>query len=131
MPSIVAAVVLAVHGAIHLIGFFVPWQLATVEGFPYRTTLLAGLVDVGPAGIRAVGALWLLVAAGFVLAGFGVWRGEPWAVGVAAGLALGSLVLCVFGLPDAAAGIVVNVAILAAAAFLLVIDTGTTSLTSK
>jgi hypothetical protein len=30
---------IAAHGLIHLIGFVVPWQLAAVAGFPYRTTL--------------------------------------------------------------------------------------------
>ncbi len=75
MLSIIAAIVLAAHGAIHVIGFVVPWQLASVDGFPYRTTVLAGLIDVGPVGIRAIGAAWLLIAAGFVLAGVAVWRG--------------------------------------------------------
>ncbi len=131
MLSIVAAVVLVVHGAIHLIGFVVPWQLAAVEGFQYRTSVLAGLVDVGPVGIRAVGAVWLIVAAGFVLAGFGVWRGEPWAYGLSAALALGSLVLCVVGLPETAAGIVVNVGILAMAAYVAVAGLPGASFASK
>ncbi len=131
MLSIVSAVVLAVHGAIHLIGFVVPWQLGTVEGFQYRTTVLAGLIDVGPAGIRAVGAVWLIVAVGFVVAGFGVWRGEPWAVGLAVVLALGSLVLCVFGLPDSSAGILVNVGILAAAVYVLMTGPGPSLFVSK
>lgn len=131
MLSVVAAVVLAVHGAIHLIGFVVSWQLGVVQGFGYRTTVLAGLIDVGPVGIRGVGAVWLLVAVGFVLAGFAIWRGEPWAVGLSAALAFGSLTLCVLGLPDSAAGIVVNVAILAVAAYVLMIGTGAMPFVSR
>lgn len=43
----VAAAVLAVHGLIHLIGFLVPWPIAQVEGFAYRTTALGGSVELG------------------------------------------------------------------------------------
>src|SRR5450759_745041 len=32
----IAAVLLALHGVIHLIGFVVPWRIATLEGFVYR-----------------------------------------------------------------------------------------------
>lgn len=43
MTRYAAAVVVAAHGVIHLIGFVVPWRLADVEGSPYRTTVLAGV----------------------------------------------------------------------------------------
>ena len=128
MLSLVAAVVLAIHGLIHLIGFVVPWQLATVDGFPYRTTLLAGALDVGGAGARAVGGLWLVCAVGFVVAGFAIWRGEPWAIPLAVGLALASLVLCVLGLPESAVGIAVNVAILVVVACLVLTGQTTSGL---
>lgn len=119
MLSIAAAVVLAVHGAIHLIGFVVPWQLASVEGFPYRTTQLAGLVDVGAVGARAVGVIWLALAFGFIVASWVVWREEPWAVDLVVAVALGSLIVCVLGLPESAAGVFVNLAILTIAAYLV------------
>lgn len=118
MLSIAGAVVLAVHGLIHLIGFVVPWQLATVEGFPYRTTLLAGFLDVGVIGARAVGGLWLACGVGFVVAGIAEWRREPWAMSFIIGLALASLALCVLGLPESAFGIAVNIAILAVVGYL-------------
>jgi hypothetical protein len=63
----------------------------------YRMTLLAGLLDVGGVGARSVGALWLVCAVGFVVAGVALWRAEPWAMPLVVGLALGSLVLCVLG----------------------------------
>ncbi|HEU5205188.1 MAG TPA: hypothetical protein VFU17_12910 [Candidatus Limnocylindrales bacterium] len=119
MLQISAAVVLAVHGLIHLIGFVVPWQLATVDGFPYRTTVLAGYLDVGEIGARVVGGLWLACALGFVLAAFALWRGERRAMPLVVGLAIASLVLCVLGLPGSEFGVVVNVAILAVAAYLV------------
>jgi hypothetical protein len=52
---IAAAVVVAAHGLIHLIGFVVPWGIAVVEGFPYRTTALGGALALGEAGARIVG----------------------------------------------------------------------------
>ena len=49
-----AAIVLALHGAIHLIGFVAPWRIATLEGFAYRTTVFNGALDVRDAGARVV-----------------------------------------------------------------------------
>lgn len=131
MLSIAAAVVLAAHGVIHLIGFVVPWQLATVDGFPYRTTVLAGLLDVGGTGARAVGGLWLVCAVGFVVAAVALWRGEPWAMPLIIGLGLASLVLCVLALPESGLGVVVNVAILASAAYLALTGQTTTILVQR
>lgn len=110
-----AAVALALHGLIHLIGFVVPWGLAQVEGFPYRTTALAGAIELGDAGARAVGVAWLTLAVGFVVAAVALWRREPWAVPLAVGLAVASAVVCAAGLPEAAVGIAVDVAIVALA----------------
>lgn len=111
------AAVLAAHGLIHLIGFLVPWRIAEVEGFAYRTTALAGSVELGTTGAQVVGLAWLLIAVGFVVAAIGAWRRAAWALGLTAGLAIASLVVCVLGLPETVAGIVVNVAILAAVAW--------------
>jgi len=108
---------LALHGLIHLIGFVVPWKIASPEGFPYRTTILAGRVDLGDAGIRSVGVLWLLAALAFVLAGAGLWAGQSWWWPLAIGVAIASLVLCVLGLPDAWAGILANLLVLGFALF--------------
>jgi Flp pilus assembly protein TadB len=119
--SIVAGVVVAGHGLIHLIGFVVPWGLAQVEGFPYRTTALAGTLALGETGARLVGVVWLACAIGFVVAGLGIWRRASWAVPLTAALAAASIALCVLGLPEAVAGIVVNVAILAVAAWVVLV----------
>lgn len=114
MLQLLAAVGLAAHGLIHLIGFVVPWRLASLEGFPYRTTALNGALELGEAGARLVGLGWLAVAVGFVVAAVGVWQGASWSLPLVAALALISLGLCILGLPEAAAGIVVNLVILAA-----------------
>lgn len=112
-----ATAVLAAHGLIHLIGFLVPWRITEVEGFTYRTTALAGTVELGETGALVLGLAWLAIAAGFVVAAVGVWRRAAWAPGLTAGLAIASLVVCALGLPETVAGIVVNVAILAIVAW--------------
>jgi hypothetical protein len=111
-----AASLLAAHGLIHLIGFVVPWRIAQVEGFAYRTTVLGGNVELGATGAQVVGLAWLAIAVGFVVAGIGAWRRVAWALPLTAVLPVGSLVVCVLGLPETAAGIAVNVGILAALA---------------
>ena len=58
--------------------------------------------------------VWLVLAVGFVVAGVAAWRREAWAAPLTAVLAIGSIVVCALGLPEAAFGIVVNVAILGA-----------------
>jgi hypothetical protein len=115
----IAAILLALHGVIHLIGFVTPWRIATLEGFAYRTTVLNGALDVGDAGVRVVGLVWLGLTAGFLAAGYGVWRGKRWAVGLTGVLAVVSLVVCLLGLPETFAGIAINVVILAVVAYVV------------
>jgi hypothetical protein len=114
MVRTLAAALLAVHGLIHLLGFVVPWGIAQVEGFPYSTSALGGALALGEPGARLVGLVWLALAVGFVIAGVATWRRAAWAVPLTAVLAVGSIAVCVLGLPEAVFGIVVNVAILAA-----------------
>jgi hypothetical protein len=114
MARTLAAALLAAHGLIHLIGFVVPWGITQVEGFPYRTSALAGAIALGEPGARLVGVVWLVLAVGFVVAGVATWRRVAWAAPLTAVLAIGSIVVCALGLPEAKLGIIVNVAILAA-----------------
>ena len=114
---VATATVVAAHGFIHLIGFVVPWGLATVEGFAYRATALDGAIVLGDGGARALGVLWLVCAVGFVVAGLGIWRRAPWALPLAAALAVVSIAACVLGLPETVAGIAVNAAILGGVAW--------------
>jgi hypothetical protein len=114
MTRRIAAAVLTLHGLIHLIGFIVPWRLASVEGMPYTTSGLAGALDLGPIAVRILGLGWLALAVGFVIAGVGILHDRRWALSLTAVLAVWSLALCVLGLPETVAGIVVNVLILGA-----------------
>jgi hypothetical protein len=110
-----AALALAGHGAIHLIGFVVPWKIATVDGFAYRTSVLGSSFDVGDAGARALGIAWAIVAAAFVATAVAAWRHARTAPGAAASAAVASCVICALWLPETAAGMAVDVAIVAAA----------------
>ncbi len=66
MIQTIAAVLLAIHGIIHLIGFVTPWRIATLQGFIYKTTALNGALEVGDSGARLIGLVWLALAVGFV-----------------------------------------------------------------
>jgi hypothetical protein len=117
MRTTLAALALAGHGLIHLIGFVVPFGIAQLDGFPYRTAVLGGALDLGDAGARLVGVAWLLLAVGFVIVAVATWRGASWSRPVAAALAAASIAVCVLGLPEAGAGIVIDAAILGAVAW--------------
>lgn len=116
--QLAASIVLALHGLVHLIGFVVPWRLATIDGFPYRSAVLNASMEIGDLGVRALGVVWLALAVGFVVAAFGVWRGESWALLLTAVLAVVSLAVSVVGLPEAGAGIAINLVILGVIGYL-------------
>lgn len=112
MIRVIAAIALIVHGLIHLLGFVVPWRLANVEGFTYKTTLLSGNLDVGDAGIRVVGLLWLLGAIGLVAAGAALFASHPLWRPLTLWVTLFSLVITILGWPDSRFGALINVVIL-------------------
>ena len=108
------ALLMALHGIAHLPGFLNSWELVTLEEIPYRTTVLSGTLDVGDAGIRALGLLWLAAAVTFAVAAGGALTHGSWWIPWAAGAALGSLILSAVEWPDARIGVAVNALILAA-----------------
>ncbi len=107
------AAVLFAHGVAHLVGFVVPWKLVSTAEAPYRTTILGGVTDLGDAGARAVGVVWLVAALAFVLLAGAVLAGWNVKLWVFAMLALSS-VLCIVGWPEARIGLAVNAVLLAA-----------------
>ncbi len=110
----VAGALLAAHGIAHVVGFAIAWRLLTSTDLPYKTTLLAGRLDVGAAGIRLVGLLWLTLAASFVVVGvLTIVRGHI-SVGVVAAVAAASAILCLIEWPQARIGLFVNLGVLAA-----------------
>lgn len=112
MLPVIIGVFFVLHGLVHLLWFVVPWQVTTVDGLPYATTILAGRLDVGRAGIRIVGLLWLAVTVVWLAAGLALVFAAPWWPGLAAAAAIFSAALCVLGLPDAKYGLAIDLAIL-------------------
>ncbi len=109
----VFAAVLIAHGVAHLVGFVVPWKLVSTADVPYRTTILGGAADLGDAGARALGIVWLVTALAFVLLGAAMlagWNVRMWTIT----MLLLSMLLCVVGWPEARIGLVVNAVLLAA-----------------
>jgi len=74
----------------------------------HRTTLLAGSIDIGEVGIRAVGLLWLLAGLSFAVSSLGVILRAPWSLPLTAIVTVGSVLLCVAGWPDSWIGVFVN-----------------------
>lgn len=112
MMRIVLFIFLLLHGIAHLVGFMVPWKMASPEGLSYKTTILWGKVDLGNTGIRIIGVVWLLLFLAFLAAAAGIWIPfQYWKTFTAFVCAL-SLVMSVLGLPDSRIGIPVNAIIL-------------------
>ncbi len=109
-----AAVILVLHGLVHLMGTTVYMKLGTIQNLPYKTTVLGGRVDLGEGGMRLFGALWAIAAAGFVVAGVGLMAGWPWWRPLLVVVTFFSLTLTVADWQAAFAGAIVNVIILAA-----------------
>jgi hypothetical protein len=108
------AILLVVHGLIHLMGTTVYMKLGQIQGLPYKTTLLGGRWDLGERGIRVFGALWVLPAVGFVLAGAGLFVNHPAWGSLAIVSCVVSLVLTLLDVRAAFAGAILDVLILAA-----------------
>ncbi len=108
------ALLMALHGVAHLVGFAVPWGLAHGDELTYKTTLLAGRLDVGDVGIRVVGLVWLVLAVAFVASAVGAFTQQPWWTGAATWTAVASLGMSLLSLPEARIGVPVNLLVLAA-----------------
>ena len=109
---VAAAAILLAHGIAHLVGFVGSWRLS--PKVPYTTTVFAGRLDVGTAGTRVLGVLWLLLAADFLLTAGAAMMGLPWWPRAALVAATGSLVMCVAAWPNGVIGAVIDAAIILA-----------------
>jgi hypothetical protein len=110
---ILLGLLLVVHGVAYLPGFVVLWRLASPAEMPYKTTVMGGSLDLGRAGIRMVGILWLLAALGFIVAGTVTFRGSPAWPALTLAVTLFSLAVCILGWPDTRIGLAVDIVILA------------------
>jgi hypothetical protein len=110
---IIAAIVLVLHGLIHLMGTAVYLKLPNIEGLPYKTTLLGGRWDVGESGIQVFGALWAVAAVRFVVAAVALLAGWGWRQPTLVGVVLFSLVRTTLDWSNAFAGALMHSIILA------------------
>lgn len=111
--QIIFAVVLGLHGLIHLIGTAVYMKLTEIQGFSYKTTLLGGRWDIGENGIRIFGALWVVPTVGFIVVAVALLAGWEWWRPLLVAVTLMSLVLTFLDWSVAYAGVVINLIILA------------------
>lgn len=106
------AVLLALHGAIHGMGFALLWQLTEPGELRYGDSV----PEAGSALGFAVGLVWLLAGAAFV---YGAWllskRADRW-LPVVAGSAAVSLVVVALMRAETAVGLGVDLAVLAVCA---------------
>jgi hypothetical protein len=109
---IALAVLMALHGFAHLVGFAVPFRLLRSVEMPYSTSIVAGRVDLGDAGVRAWGVLWLLACVAFLTAAGGAWLDRSGWVGLAVAVSIASLLLSVLAWPASRIGVPVNLVIL-------------------
>jgi hypothetical protein len=108
----IAAVVLALHGVAHTVGFVATFQLGDYAGKAVDTTLLWGRLDIGLPATQAMGIGWLLLAAAFVACAVLLWRDARSAIGILAVFTVASLAMSILASPAAIVGVGVNAAIL-------------------
>ncbi len=112
--TIIASIVLILHGLVHLMGTVVYTKMGSIEGLKYKTTLLGGRWDLGERGIAVYGALWAVAAVAFIVAAAALWAGAEWWRPLVVVVTLFSLALTALDLSVAYAGAALNVLILAA-----------------
>jgi hypothetical protein len=113
MWKMMVAAVLVGHGLIHLLGVTAYLKIAELTDLPYKTTLLAGRLDVGDGGTRVFGMLWILPAVGFVAAAAGLVMATGWWLPLLVATTCLSAALTALDTPKALVGLVVNLIILA------------------
>ena len=110
---LIVAMLLFLHGVVHLIGPIAYWRLAEVSGLPFRTTVLWDRVQVGPWGMQVLGGAYLLSAALFMTVAGGVLLDTTWWRALLFAAAALSLVITALDVKAAYLGAIVDVMILA------------------
>ena len=102
------AVLTLIHGIGHLPGFAVSWRLLMTPELPHRTSILHGRLDLGDAGIRAWGLVWLALSVAFGVLAVGIWSRSSWWLGALTAVVGVSTLCCLFALPEARLGLAAN-----------------------
>lgn len=113
IPTIIASIVLVLHGLIHLMGTAAYMKLVAIQQLPYKTTVLGGRWDLGSRGTAVYGALCSVAAIGFIVAALALLGGWNLWQSVLLWVTLFSLVLTALDWGVAYAGVIVNIIILA------------------
>lgn len=88
--------------------------MAEIAELPYKTTLLNGRFDIGDAGTRVYGLVWLLLALAFAVAAYGLITQQPWARWAVLAVTAVSLLTTALDWQVAYAGVVINLIVLLA-----------------
>ena len=110
--TIIAAIVLVLHGLIHLMGTAAYLKLAVIPQLPYKTTVLDGRWELGASGIAVYGGLWAIAAIGFIVAAVALLASWNWWQPLLIVVTLLSLALTALDWDVAYAGVIVNIVIL-------------------
>ncbi len=112
MLSIAMAVLLQIHGLIHLMGFLVYCRIRDIEGLPYKTTLFFGKIKLSDSGLYLFGIAWLLAAISFVVVGIAFFFHPHWWKSAAVVVTFFSFMITLLGSPQAKFGAVINILIM-------------------
>ena len=105
------AVILALHGLIHTLGFAATWGLGQINAISSTPTFPGGLAT-GGAVPRLLGVVWLLLAVAFIVAAVGLATTSAWWKALLLAATMVSLLLCVAWWSDAKFGLVIDAIIL-------------------
>jgi hypothetical protein len=111
LAVVAAAVVIAAHGLIHLMGVALLWKMGEPGGLRYADAVPAS----GSAAGYVVGGLWLLAAVLFVAAAVLLVTGRAWRLTALAGVVVSAPVIGLMP-AQAVAGLVVDGLVLAVVA---------------
>jgi hypothetical protein len=110
LPWVLSGGLLALHGFAHTPAVLGSWGLATFEDVSFQPNVL--FTDAGDGFVRVLGAIWLMAAVSFLVAGIGIIRQADWwplATGVAVVL---SVPMTILWREDAFVGLILNAVIL-------------------
>lgn len=105
-----AAIIILLHGFIHIVGVITFWKLGLHE--QYSTQVLGGTIDIGERGTYVLGFAWLAVTVAYTVAAFGMFTDQDWWRSGLAGVTVCSLALTVLGWKDTIVGTAFNVIVL-------------------
>jgi hypothetical protein len=109
MRMLLAGIML-LHGLAHGVGFAGSWHLS--KDIPYKTTIFGGSVELGDAGMKLFGVLWLLAALSFVVSAMSALANHPLWPYAAFAATLFSIALCLTEVPETRIGLDLNAALL-------------------